>query len=505
MEFDSTPPPPSDAAKTITATVSGGTLRGTEHAGIWRFLGIPYAAPPFGSLRFRPPVPAGNWEGVRDATGFSATAPQRPYTGEIGELLESTDIPGDDILTVNVWAPAPTPNLPPAPVVVWYHGGALERGTPALAGYDGSTFARDGIVFVSVGYRLGAEGFSVLEGAPLNLGLQDAAAGLAWVRAHIAAFGGNPNRITIMGESAGGALVAALLSRPDTAALVAGAVIQSGPLLVGTAERAGRVTRALAKKLGISPTSEAFSRLTPDQLLDARTAQSAGSSPLGGAPGYALALDPETLPVSPHKALRECNVPILMGSNTDEYRLWFSPKVLAGLGPLKRQLALTALRVPRRATAAYRKALPDASPAEVLGQIVTDLLLRRDLVETARQRAAPSFVYEFAWQSPVRDLRAAHALEIAFAFDCLDGSESVRLAGTDAPQPLADEMHERWVTFIATGDPGWPAFSGGGKPGERATAGSAGAAGLIRRFDQRSSTVPLPRSAPLSELPAPRA
>lgn len=154
-------------------TISTGTVRGEEDAGIRRFLGIPYAAPPFGENRFRAPRPPAQWDGVRDATAFAATAPQLPYPGAIGELLGSVEIPGDDILTANVWTPSDAAN---APVVLWIHGGALERGTPALPGYDGTAFARTGIVFASIGYRLGSEGFSVLDGVPRNLGLRDVAA-----------------------------------------------------------------------------------------------------------------------------------------------------------------------------------------------------------------------------------------------------------------------------------------------------------------------------------------
>lgn len=483
-----------DTRNAPTVTVTGGTLRGTVADGVSRFLGVPYAAPPFGERRFRAPEPAPSWDGVRDATAFGPTAPQRPYTGELGELLESARIPGEDILTVNAWAPAGADTAsgatPEHPVLLWVHGGALERGTPALPGYDGTSFAKQGIVFVSVGYRLGAEGFSVLDDAPSNLGLRDVAAALAWVSANAAAFGGDPARITIMGESAGGAIVAALLSAPATAGLLAGAIVQSGPLVVGSAPRAGRVTRALARRLGVAPTRAAFAAIPPEQLLAARAAQAAGSSPLGGAPGYALALDVDTLPVSPHLALANSAVPMLAGSNTDEYRLWFSPAVLAGLGPVKRGVARTALRVSRRATAAYRAAWPDAPPVEVLGQIVTDLLLRRDLVAAARARSSPSFVYEFAWRSPVRDLRAAHAIEIAFVFDGLSSSESQRLAGPTAPQALAAEMHGSWARFVHSGDPGWAPFGHGE---------------AVRRFDLSSETVPLPRAAALASLPpAPR-
>lgn len=464
-------------------TISTGTVQGTAESGIRRFLGIPYAAAPFGENRFRAPQPPARWEGIREASEFGPTAPQVAYPGEIGKLLGSIRIDGDDILTVNVWAPDGAKN---APVVLWIHGGALERGTAALAGYDGTSFARAGIVFVSINYRLGAEGFSVLEGAPRNLGLQDAATGLEWVHREIAAFGGDPEQITAMGESAGGALVAALLSRADSRALIARAVIESGPLEAQPVKKAGRVSAQVAKLLGTAADRDSFAALTPEQLLDARRRQSAGSSPLGGAPGYQLALDPETLPRSPHEVLAEVDLPVLIGTNTDEYRLWFTPEALAGISRLKLLIARLALRIPGKAERAYREDWPDASTGEIFGQLATDVMLRSPATHAALARTGSTYVYEFAWQSPVRDLRAAHALEIGFVFNKLDGGEALRMAGADAPRTLATEMHNAWVQFIKTGDPGWPAFDA-----ER----------LTRLFDVETTTVPQRRTVGLDLLP----
>jgi len=472
------------SATAVTASLSTGAVEGLEAAGIHRFLGIPYAEPPFGARRFAAPEPVAPWAGLREAHRFGPTAPQSPYRGALGELLSCPVIEGDDVLTVNVWAPAVAAPAP-APVVLWLHGGALERGAAAQPGYDGTTFARDGVVFVSANYRLGAEGFSVLDGAPANLGLLDAALALEWVHREVAAFGGDPARITIMGESAGGALVASLLARPTSRALVAGAIIQSGPLEAVAPEQARRASDAIAERLGIPATRDAFAAVPPAELLRARSEIAAGSSPLNGAPGFALAIDPHSLPASPVDALAEAEVPILIGTNTDEYRLWLSPEALAGIGRLKAWLARRVMRLPERAARAVRRASPHASPGEVLGQLVTDRMLRAPASRLARSRIAPTFVYEFAWPSPVRELRAAHAIEIAFAFDRLDDEDAVRLSGADAPAALAREMHAAWVAFIATGDPGWPAFTDGG---------------MTRVWDERSQTVPQRRAEVLDAL-----
>ncbi|KQQ64655.1 carboxylesterase/lipase family protein [Microbacterium sp. Leaf320] len=464
-------------------TVSTGIVRGEAIDGVRRYLGIPYAAAPFGPNRFRAPQPAPAWEGVRDTTAFGPTAPQHPYPGAVGDLLGSVEIPGDEILSVNIWAPDDAAG---APVVLWIHGGALERGTAALPLYDGASFARAGIVFASINYRLGSEGFSVLDDAPRNLGLQDAAAGLAWVHSEIASFGGDPAQITVMGESAGGAIVAGLLANPSSRSLVARAIIESGPLEAQTAKKAGRVTAQLAKQLGIRADRAGFLGASPAKLLHARRRQAGGSSPLGGAPGFQFAVDADSLPRSPHEVLADTEVPLLIGSNTDEYRLWFPPAALAGISPAKLLLTRLALRIPRTAVAAYRATFPGASTGEIFGQLATDFMLRAPLTRLAQARTAPTYVYEFAWQSTVRDLRAAHALELGFVFDRLGDPEAQRLAGADAPQNLADEMHSAWIAFIKTGDPGWPRF---------------GPERMTRLFDTQTSTVAQRRAEALDLLP----
>lgn len=472
------------ATETVEATISIGTLRGSAIDGIRRFLGIPYAAPPFGPRRFQLPGAPDAWTGARDATAFGPAAPQTPYGGRVGRLLPSLTSDGtdEDILTVNVWTPASAtePASESLPVVLWIHGGAFERGGSSIPGYDGTSFARSGVVFVSANYRLGSEGFSVLEDAPRNLGLEDVAAALRWTHAEIAAFGGDPSRITVMGESAGGALVAALVSRPDTRALIAGAIIESGPLDAADPTRAGRVTRALAKRLGVPATREAFAALSPADLLAARSAQAAGSSPLRGAPGFLLARDPQSLPQSPRVALITAPTPILIGTNTDEYRLWFTPDALAKISPWQAALAHLALKIPRAAVRAYRAAFPDAGTGDRLGQALTDSMLRAPMTQVADRRRAATFVYEFAWQSPVDGLGAGHALELGFVFDGLGNPDSIRMAGDAAPQGLADQMHGTWVRMIRDGDPGWEAFA----PGRR-----------VRVFDVDSRTLPLPRAA----------
>lgn len=474
------------AETTVSATLSTGTVLGRVRAGVARYLGVPYAAAPVGEHRFRAPAPAPAWDRPRDAAQPGPTAPQTPYPGALGELLPSRDIPGDGVLHASIWAPVrPAPGG--APVVLWVHGGALTRGSNALAAYDGTAFARDGVLLVAVNYRLGAEGFSVLEDAPRNLGLLDQRFALDWVRREIAAFGGDPDRITLMGESAGGNTVAALLGMPGVAGLVTGAIIQSGPLSAQPAERAGLVTRRMAKHLGVPATRAAFAAIPAAELLAAQTAVTAGTTPITGGPAFALALDEDSVPEQPAARLpaAAAALPILIGTTAEEYRLWFVPTGLIDrITRLHVAVARRRVGVTGAAVRAYRVNRAGGSWGELLGAIATDVLLRAPALALAEARAAagaaPTFVYEFAWGSPVRDLGAAHSLELGFVFDTLDSPDAAAIAGPGRPQPLADAMHAAWVRFATAGAPGWPRWDG-----EQ----------LVRVFDGAENPVrPLPRA-----------
>lgn len=426
-----------------------------------RFLGVPYAAAPFGERRFRLPEPVEPWAGVREATTFGATAPQSEYPGALGALLPTVVVPGDEILNLNVWAPTSSDGAP-HPVMVWVHGGSHRHGSNALRGYDGSAFARDGIVFVAINYRLGTEGFSVLDDAPLNLGLHDQLAALRWVQREIAAFGGDPDQVTVFGQSAGGASVAALAASPTAGEVMQRAIVMSGPLEAKTAADAGRITHRTARELGIPATRAAFAALTPDQLVAAQARVLAGGSPLGGGPAFAIAIDGDLVPVSPSEAFNSgagAAIPLLIGTTTEEYRLWLVPSgAIDRIGRLKLAIARRLAKVSGAAVRRYRANRPGATHGEVFGAILTDLMLRASANRVADSRAAagsPTHVYEFGWRSTVADLGAAHAVELGFVFDGLANPDSIALAGTSAPQTLATRMHDAWVAFAKTGAPGW--------------------------------------------------
>lgn len=443
------------------ATTSYGEVHGKVQNGVEHYWGIPYACAPSGALRFASPEKPAPWSGILDATKLGPTAPQNPYTGAMARILPTKIISGEGCLNLNIVTPEER-GSGLLPVMVWFHGGSLQHGSNALAGYQGGSFARDGVVYVAPNYRLGAEGFSVLEGAPLNLGLADQRAALRWVQAEISAFGGDPTRVTIFGHSAGGNTVAALLAHPDASTLLSRAIIQSGPLSAEPAPKAGKITQKIARDLKIPATAAAFSQLSSADLLAAQARVTAGATPITGGVGYALALDAELVPQNPQVALAAgagWEIPLLIGTTTDEARLWLIPSGLVmKIKNLHVALARRKVGISAAAVKLFKHNRPYSVTGEILGALATDKLLRVPVNQLADARLAgraPTFVYEFSWPSPVEHLRAAHAVELGFVFDDLTSPDSLGLAGSTAPQTLATHMHKAWVDFAVTGSPGW--------------------------------------------------
>ncbi|MFE5756864.1 carboxylesterase/lipase family protein [Streptomyces massasporeus] len=450
-----------DQADPVVSTPHG-ALRGRYERGVAVFRGIPYAAPPFGPRRFRPPVPLPPWDGVRDAGAFGPTPPKPPYSDAFAHYLSDPVVPGDDCLNLNVWTPQPDRGAR-LPVLVWLHGGALTRGSSAVPVYDGHAFARDGVVCVSINYRLGVEGYGLFPDTPPNPGLRDQIAALTWVHESIEAFGGDPGRITLFGQSAGAISIGALIAAPQTQGLVRRAVLQSGPPEASERAKVRRMVRRMASRLKIPATAEAFAAVDRDLLL--RTQAEAGklSSPVVGGPAFGLVIDGDVVPRDPLEALTDGGaapgVELLLGWTRDEYRLWLVPGGLLErvdrLGAVALAGAMARCHCGSEVPRGYRTLHPEAPTSEIVGQLVTDHLLRIPLHHLADARTEPSYVYEFAWPSNLPDLGSCHALELGFVFDTGDAAESRKLAGEGAPQELADAMHAAWVRFATDGDPGW--------------------------------------------------
>ncbi|GAB2821240.1 carboxylesterase family protein [Actinoallomurus bryophytorum] len=459
----------------ITATTQG-KIRGLPVDGVMAFLGIPYADAPTGPALFRAPAPAPAWDGVRDAVTLGPTVPRPPYPRPFNELLTDPNIAGGECLNVNVWTP--DPGARGLPVMVWIHGGAFVYGSNAVPTCDGRAFARDGVVLVSVNYRLGAPGFALLPGAPANLGVRDQLAALAWVQDNIAAFGGDPGNVTIFGESAGAMSVTTLVAVAAGGGLFGKAIAQSGAGHIAvTRDDAARVTAELAARLGVEPTAEAFAAVDVDRLIEAQRSISEdtttnpdpavwGQSVVDSGMAFPPVLDGELLtarPIDMISAGTGHDIPMLVGTTTDEYRLFIaSTDYLDAITPELARGVLALHGYDAAIADTYRGNRPDASAGDVLAAMTTDWFFRVPAIRLAEARAdapSPTYAYEFAWPTPVGRLGACHALEIAFVFDTLETPGTDLLTGPNAPQTLADDMHARWVAFAENGDPGWPAYA----------------------------------------------
>jgi para-nitrobenzyl esterase len=437
---------------------------------------------------------------VREAFSYGPTVPKPPYFPPFDVLIPEPAIPGEDCLNLNIWTP--DVGRGGLPVMVWIHGGAFSNGSGVLLQYDGSRFARDGVVCVTINYRLGADGFLYLGDGIANLGLLDQVAALAWVKENIAAFGGDPNNVTIFGESAGAMSASTLLSMPRAKGLFRRVIAQSGAghhvLSPATAQRVGQY---LAEKLGVEPTRKAIAAVPTGSLLEAQVAMSADAfehpdperwgEVAANLMPFEPVIDGDSLPTRPIDSIVKgagAEVDVMIGTNTDEEMLFMVPNgainhinedMLAG--------AVAAYGLPVAETiATYRSIRPDASAGELFTSILTDWFFRLPAIRLAEAHSKGSgatYMYEFAWRSPKFSgkLGACHALEIPFVFDTLDKEGFEELMGTEPPQQLADAMHAAWVAFAKTGDPGWPRYDL-----ERR---------VTMRFDTRQELVEDPRSA----------
>lgn len=429
------------------------------------FLGIPFAEAPVGERRFRAPVPKEPWQGTLDALEFAATA-QRGDPGVT--LIPEPSVPGESTLNVNVFTP--DPDAAGLPVLVWIHGGGYFAGSPASPWYDGRNFNRDGVVTVSLSYRLGFDGFGWIEDAPSNRGIRDWLLGLEWVQKNIAAFGGDPSRVTIAGQSAGGGAVLTLLGMEKAQHLFHGVYAISGALADVSAERSERFGRALAASGGVEPTVAGFSSLSEERVLELqRKATQLGPSNISSMVDEGLPLGPtvdgdlllRTTPESLRAGIG-ADKPLVLGATDDEFTMAFTGAAKT-VRWVPKSFLLRRLGLPRGAQHAYLAANRDAltrGTAGIAGRLLTDRMFRIGVVRTAADRgAAPTWVYRFSWPSGTFGF-AQHCLDVPFFFDCLDGPAMEALAGPNPPQALADQVHAAAVAFVAEGDPGWPRHEG---------------------------------------------
>ncbi len=457
------------------APTAAGVVRGRREPGLAVFRGIPYAQPPVGEARFAPPRPAHRWDGVREAFTFGPPPPQEPLGPE---AAPPGSVPsGDDWLTVNVW----TPDTDPAarrPVMVWFYGGAYKFGSADDPAYDASRLAREGeLVVVTLNYRVGIEGFLRIDGAPANRGLLDQVAALEWVRENITTFGGDPDQVTVFGESAGAGSIAALLAMPRARGLFRRAIAQSVPGTYFSDALAADIAETLAAGIGLRPTVADLSGVDPRKLPEAGAALTARMREYGHRWGavaltptpFSPVVDGDVLPTTPWAALASGaarDVELIAGHNRDEYRLFL---LLGGLlGRVDEGLASMALGVfgpTPEAAEDYRAAFPEASAEHLFELVQSDWLFRMPSLHLAEAQVAgggQAHVYELTWNAPANGgaLGACHGLDVPLTFGVYGGLGAMLIGPEPSPETeaLSARIRSAWTAFAATGDPGWPAY-----------------------------------------------
>ena len=470
------------AAETTAAftrvTVDTGKLRGEAQGELVSFKGIPFAQPPVGELRWEPPQPVAKWQGVRDAVGYGADCMQLPFPSDAAPLGMK---PAEDCLYLNVWRPA-HPADKKLPVLVWIYGGGFVNGGSSPAVYDGSPFARDGVVFVSFNYRLGRFGFfahpalsAEKPGAPLaNYAIMDQIAALKWVRRNIAAFGGDSANVTICGESAGGMSVHVLMTSPAAAGLFQKAIVQSGGgrtsllrgrPLAGGPDSAEAIGVAFAQQAGIAGSDrQALQKL---RALPAESVVNGLNLASMGAPAAATyvggpVLDGQIMAAAPARLYAEgkaAHVPLMVGANSLDIGFMQGKTVdelLAQFGA-DADKARSVYEV--KSDDDVRKVAFRMGGDQVMGEPA------RYVARTLTAHGQPVYEYRFSYvaeslrqQSP----GAMHATDIPFAFDTVAARYRKDLTAQDAA--AAHSMHAYWVAFAATGkpevtgQPAWPVY-----------------------------------------------
>ena len=483
--------------KELNVETRRGWVRGTFEGDVRVFRGIPFAKPPVGPRRFGAPEPPEPWRDVRDATRFGPASHQasRPLAAILGILVDEES---EDCLNLNVWTPAPGDGAR-RPVMVWIHGGAWVIGSGSERTYDAAHLVRRGdVVVVTINYRLGPFGFLRTRelGAGLdttgNQAMLDQLAALEWVRDEIAAFGGDPDNVTVFGESAGSVNIACLLTMPRARGLFHRAVLQSGSLnLTRPPAAAIDVTRQILAEVGLAPADARRLRDVPAKDLMAAVNAVAGRSVI---PPFSPVADGELIPARPFAAIAEGSargVPLIVGTNLEEMKLYrFLDPALEQLDEaalLQRCAMLFPGADPdgrsraERAVDTYRSARrtrgEDTSPVETWLAISTDHIFRAGALKLAELHARHTpdvFVYQFEWKGkePGRPQGSIHALELPFVFGTLATSEIGAIAGrTPAAEALSGHMQDAWLAFArsgkprATGLPEWPPYA----PPRRAT------------------------------------
>ncbi len=469
---------------TETVDAPAGAMRGQRlEGGVTVFAGLPFAAAPVGPLRFRPPQPALRWAGVPDATSHGPR-PAQLTTGD----AESSPVGSEDCLHLNVWVPDGEGTKP---VVVWIYGGGFENGSGAPPDTNGEALARhlDAIV-VAPNYRVGALGFAHLSdlggtdwAGCSNVGLQDQVAALRWVQQNIAAFGGDPDRVCVAGESAGAFSIGSLLAMPSAVETFRRAILQSGSTSrVFDPSVAAAMATDLLATLGVDDL-EQLSTVPVAKILSAQREvidTDIGRRNLPGGRSWGVVLDGAIVPVDPQAAVASgyaSGIDLLIGTNRDEVQLF---EVLQGdayrpasVGALSNEFARGGVADPDQLLAFYRNLAPGADLTRLRTLFLTDAIYRLPALRLARAHrntGGRCFMSLFSAEPLGADYGACHAAELSYLFDALADLG----ADTPANAAIADAFAAAWRSFVHTGDPGWPAYHSSATGNTRQFGGSSG-------------------------------
>jgi para-nitrobenzyl esterase len=437
----------------LSVRIEGGQVVGTESGGVRVFRALPFAAPPVGPLRWQPPAPVPAWTGIRTAGSDGPACPQR--VREDGRPNEGgyAGPTSEDCLTLNVWTPMRAAR---APVMVWLYGGANTFGADNLASYDGAAFARDGVVLVTVNYRLGALGFfahpALTAEAPVDAplvsyGLMDQIAALRWVQRNIAAFGGDPGNVTVFGESAGGIDVLDLLAIPSARGSFSKAIVESGwgwdePVTLAEREAQGTDLAAALGLSGAEATAAALRAVPVEKIIAAQTGL------------WGPAVDGRLIRETSAQAFARGDaapVPLMIGSNS------FEASLLVAF-PIALPTVPESLRAAYAGEAADERSLRLAMFNDGFGAAPARWIAAQS---SAR---APAYLYYFSYLPIARrslQRGANHASEIPYVFDSLEKIPGRAPLLTDSDHAMATLMHGCWTNFAKTGA---PTCTAGGRP-----------------------------------------
>ena len=481
------------------AATRTGRVAGYIRNGIVTFKGIPYADDCAGPNRFMPPLKAKAWEGVRSSRQYGYVAPQGPRAGwandeEAFMFAWDDGVQSEDCLRVNVWTPA-VGDGKKRPVMVWLHGGGYTAGSgQELRCYDGENLARRGdLVVVSLNHRLNAFGYLDLSkfgdqyAASGNVGMLDIVAALEWVRDNIEGFGGNPQMVTLFGQSGGGGKVSTLMAMPAAKGLFHRAIVESGSILQGIPQaHAQQLTDAIVGELGLTAATISQIQTLPyqqiltvaDKVVRDRRPKTAAGIPnfrrISAQLGFGPVVDGKILPDHPFDPAAppiSADIPMIIGTTLNEFVTALNHPEYEAMSEADLQTRVRDLYGDKSPAVigAFRQRTPRAKPFDIWSRIAASGV-RGSAIQQAKlkaaQEGAPAYLYWFTWQTPILNgrPRAFHCAEIAFVFDNTDRCETMTGGGAEA-RVLAANMCDAWIQFARTGNPNhprlprWPAFS----------------------------------------------